>query len=142
MCSFFTKKDFTADIDELTDLIEDKVNDIEEKCKERDDEAKDDIEKIESKLKEVEEENKGISSYLESVKDLQDKFKNLLQEQSKLKDSIDLLIKASENDETQSKHKATQLQAQAEANQTNIVSLQEMFQQVRKTGWFILFFSQ
>ena len=48
-----------------------------------------------------------------------------LQEQSKLKDTIDLLIRASDKDETENKCKASELQAKAEANQTDIVSVIE-----------------
>jgi DNA polymerase III gamma/tau subunit len=133
MCSFFKKSDFTADIEELADLIEDKVKDVEGKCKERDEVAKEDIENIEEKIKEVEEVAHHKNSLLhEQLQDLKAKLENLLKDQTSLKSSLDTLIKESKNDTTKSKtnQEISELQGKVDQNENELSLFREMFQQV------------
>ena len=140
MCSFFSKSDLAAEIEELTELIEDKVKDVQEKCKEREDYAKDDIEKIEDKLKEVEEDAKDKNfTFSETIQDIKEKFRDLLTSQTKLEDRIDLLVTASEKDESQAKasQQICELQDRANCNDKELYELKELFQQVPAVCCFL-----
>ena len=121
-------------------MIEDKVKDVQEKCKEREDYAKDDIEKIEDKLKEVEEDAKDKNfTFSETIQDIKEKFRDLLTSQTKLEDKIDLLVTASEKDESQAKasQQICELQDRANCNDKELYELKELFQQVPAVCCFL-----
>ena len=54
MCSFFSKSDIAAEIEQINELVEEKVKVVEKNCKEREETSKDELDKMAGTLKEVE----------------------------------------------------------------------------------------
>ena len=133
MCSFFSKSEIVAEIEEISDLVEEKVKEVEKNCEEREKTNKDELEKMASSLKEVEEAAKAKhTSIFDILGDLKDQLRNMMTKHKLWEDKVDKIIKSSDSEETKERErrKVSELVGKVGKSETEFESFREMFQQV------------
>ena len=133
MCSFFSKSDLAAEIEQINDLVEEKVKVVEKNCKEREETSKEELEKMVGSLKEVEQVAKEKhSAFSNLLEDLKEKLRNTLTEHKLWEDKVDKIIKSSDSEETKERErrKVSELVGKVGKSETEFESFREMFQQV------------
>ena len=110
MCSFFSKSDLAAEIEQINDLVEEKVKVVEKNCKEREETSKEELEKMVGSLKEVEQVAKEKhSAFSNLLEDLKEKLRNTLTEHKLWEDKVDKIIKSSDSEETKERERRKRL---------------------------------
>ena len=133
MCSFFSKSDLAAEIEQINDLVEEKVKVVEKNCKEREETSKEELEKMVGSLKEVEQVAKEKhSAFSNLLEDLKEKLRNTLTEHKLWEDKVEKIIKSSDSEETKARErrKVSELVGKVGKSETEFESFREMFQQV------------
>ena len=133
MCSFFSKSDIVAEIEEINELVEEKVKLVEKNCKEREETNKDELEKMAGTLKEVEQAaTEKHNVFFNLVEDLKEKLKNTLTEHKLWEDKVDKIIKSSDSEETKERQrrKVLELIGKVDKSEKEFEVFREMFQQV------------
>ena len=133
MCSFFSKSDIAAEIEEINDLVEEKVKVVEKNCKEREQTNKDELDKMAGTLKEVEQVAKEKHSIFSNVlEDLKEKLRNTLTEHKLWEDKVDKILKSSDSEETKGRErrKVLELIGKVDKSENEFEVFREMFQQV------------
>ena len=133
MCSFFSKSDLAAEIEEINELVEEKVKLVEKNCKEREETNKNELDKMAGTLKEVEEVAKEKhNAFFNLVEDLKEKLRNALTEHKLWEDKVDKIIKSSDSEETKERErrKVLELIGKVDKSENEFEVFREMFQQV------------
>ena len=133
MCSFFSKSDLAAEIEQINDLVEEKVKVVEKNCKEREETSKEELEKMVGSLKEVEQVAKEKhSAFSNLLEDLKEKLRNTLTEHKLWEEKVDKIIKSSDNEETKERErrKVFELIGKVDKSENEFEVFREMFQQV------------
>ena len=133
MCSFFSKSDLAAEIEQINDLVEEKVKVVEKNCKEREETSKEELEKMVGSLKEVEQVAKEKhSAFSNLLEDLKEKLRNTLTEHKLWEDKVDKIIKSSDSEETKERErrKVFELIGKVDKSENEFEVFREMFQQV------------
>ena len=133
MCSFFSKSDLAAEIEQINDLVEEKVKVVEKNCKEREETNKEELEKMVGSLKEVEQVAKEKhSTFSNLLEDLKEKLRNTLTEHKLWEDKVDKIIKSSDSEETKERErqKVFELIGKVDKSENEFEVFREMFQQV------------
>ena len=133
MCSFFSKSDLAAEIEQINDLVEEKVKVVEKNCKEREETSKEELEKMVGSLKEVEQVAKEKhSAFSNLLEDLKGKLRNTLTEHKLWEDKVDKIIKSSDSEETKERErrKVFELIGKVDKSENEFEVFREMFQQV------------
>ena len=93
MCSFFSKSDLAAEIEQINEIVEEKVKVVEKNCKEREETNKDELEKMAGNLKEVEQVAKEKhNAFFNLIEDLKEKLRNMMTEHKLWEDKVDKII--------------------------------------------------
>ena len=133
MCSFFSKSDLAAEIEQINDLVEEKVKVVEKNCKEREETSKEELEKMVGSLKEVEQVAKEKhSAFSNLLEDLKEKLRNTLTEHKLWEDKVDKIIKSSDSEETKERErqKVFELIGKVDKSENEFEVFRELFQQV------------
>ena len=133
MCSFFSKSDIAAEIEQINEIIEEKVKVVEKNCKQREETNKDELDKMAGNLKEVEKAAKEKhNAFFNLVEDLKEKLRNMLTEHKLWEDKVDKIIKSSDSEETKVKErqKVLELIGRVDKSENEFEVFREMFQQV------------
>ena len=133
MCSFFSKSDIAAEIEQINEIIEEKVKVVEKNCKQREETNKDELDKMAGNLKEVEQAAKEKhNAFFNLVEDLKEKLRNMLTEHKLWEDKVDKIIKSSDSEETKVKErqKVLELIGRVDKSENEFEVFREMFQQV------------
>ena len=133
MCSFFSKSNLDAEIEQINDLVEEKVKVVEKNCKEREETSKEELEKMVGSLKEVEQVAKEKhSAFSNLLEDLKEKLRNTLTEHKLWEDKVDKIIKSSDSEETKERErrKVFELIGKVDKSENEFEVFREMFQQV------------
>ena len=133
MCSFFSKSDIAAEIEQINEIIEEKVKVVEKNCKQREETNKDELDKMAGNLKEVEKASKEKQNAIFNlVEDLKEKLRNMLTEHKLWEDKVDKIIKSSDSEETKVKErqKVLELIGRVDKSENEFEVFREMFQQV------------
>ena len=141
MCSFFSKSDLAAEIEQINDLVEEKVKVVEKNCKEREETSKEELEKMVGSLKEVEQVAKEKhSAFSNLLEDLKEKLRNTLTEHKLWEDKVDKIIKSSDSEETKERErrKVFELIGKVDKSENEFEVFREMFQQVFLKSKFTL----
>ena len=141
MCSFFSKSDLAAEIEQINDLVEEKVKVVEKNCKEREETSKEELEKMVGSLKEVEQVAKEKhSAFSNLLEDLKEKLRNTLTEHKLWEDKVDKIIKSSDSEETKERErrKVFELIGKVDKSENEFEVFREMFQQVFLKSKFAL----
>ena len=141
MCSFFSKSDLAAEIEQINDLVEEKVKVVEKNCKEREETSKEELEKMVGSLKEVEQVAKEKhSAFSNLLEDLKEKLRNTLTEHKLWEDKVDKIIKSSNSEETKERErqKVFELIGKVDKSENEFEVFREMFQQVFLKSKFAL----
>ena len=133
MCSFFSKSDIAAEIEQINEIIEEKVKVVEKNCKQREESNKDELDKMAGNLKEVEKAAKEKqNAFFNLVEDLKEKLRNMLTEHKLWEEKVDKIIKSSDGEETKVKErqKVLELIGRVDKSENEFEVFREMFQQV------------
>ena len=142
MCSFFSKSDLAAEIEQINEIVEEKVKVVEKNCQEREETNKDELEKMAGNLKEVEQvAEKKHSAFSNLIEDLKEKLRNTMTEHKLWEDKVDKIIKSSDSEKTKERErqKILELIGKVDKSENEFDVFREMFQQVfQKQMCFVL----